>query len=120
MTFTTHSSGTSHFESTYGAAAIALQDHSRIMYEKRAGVPVQHWVTGIHASGMVVLLPLNESADAQKTLNSVHPAAVLSKAAGMVYEAFSETVDMEDDDQAALPLKLLSVAKEAEVLAAAA
>lgn len=118
MPFTTHSSGTAHFQATYGAAAIALQDHTRIIFERRSGVTVQAWATGVHDNGLVVLLPTHEQHDAQKALNDIHPAAVFSKAAAMAYEAFSAGVDMEDEDQDALTTTLLRASRNADQLSA--
>lgn len=117
MTFTTHSSGNGHFNATYGAAAMAIQDHLKIMYERRSGSPVQDWETATHENGLVILLPKNSEVAAQAALDVIDPSTVFSRAAVMAYEALCENNDLEDDGLEALASTLLSAAGEAEELA---
>lgn len=119
MPFTVHSSGADHFNAIYGPAARSLQEHLSIMYATRSGTSAQGWNTATHENGLVILLPTHDSHEGQAQLNAINPAFVFSRAAAMTYEAFADSADMDDEDQAALPSSLLSAARIAEELAAA-
>ncbi|MCK1788895.1 hypothetical protein [Pseudomonas violetae] len=115
MTFTPHSTGTKHFEKTYGAAAKAMRDLLSFLYARQAGTEPTEWTTAMHTSGLVVLLPVAEDQAVQGAYDAVDPAETFAKAAMRACEAFVEEED-DDEEQTQLSASLVRAAEAAQKL----
>lgn len=115
MTFTAHSTGTKHFEQTYGAAANAMRDHLSFLYARQAGTEPTEWTTAMHTSGLVVLLPVGEDQAVQGAYDAVDPAETFAKAALRACEAFAEE-EGNDEEQIQLSATLVRAADAAQLL----